>query len=51
MTKLLLEAGYATTVLDNLSNGHRDAVRGGEFARGDPEGVQKRILAFAIQEV
>ena len=26
MVKRLSQAGYAVTVLDNLSNGHRDAV-------------------------
>ena len=47
MTKLLLEAGYATTVLDNLSNGHRDAVRGGDFVRGDLDDAALLERVFA----
>ncbi len=33
--RLLNETGYETVVLDNLSNGHREAVTGGEFVQGD----------------
>src|SRR5688500_6010975 len=35
MVQLLLERGHDVTVFDNLSSGHRDAVRGGHFERGD----------------
>jgi UDP-glucose 4-epimerase len=35
MTRLLVEAGHAPVVLDDLSSGHRDAVMGPEFVEGD----------------
>jgi UDP-glucose 4-epimerase len=35
MVKLLLESGAEVTVLDDLSTGHADAVRGAHFVRGD----------------
>ena len=35
MVKRLLESGHDVSVLDNLSNGHRDAVMGGRFTEGD----------------
>lgn len=35
MVRELLEAGYHVITLDNLSTGHRQAVWGGEFFRGD----------------
>jgi UDP-glucose 4-epimerase len=35
MTKLLVETGAEVTVLDDLSTGHAEAVRGREFVRGD----------------
>jgi len=35
MVKLLLDGGAKVTVLDDLSTGHADAVRGGKFVRGD----------------
>jgi UDP-glucose 4-epimerase len=35
MVKALLEGGYDTTIFDNLSSGHRDAVLGGRFVQGD----------------
>ena len=35
MVKMLVERGYKVTTLDNLSNGHREAVVGGEFVEGD----------------
>ncbi|MES2561688.1 MAG: UDP-glucose 4-epimerase GalE [Pseudomonadota bacterium] len=35
MVKLLLARGYDVTVFDNLSTGHREAVLGGAFERGD----------------
>jgi UDP-glucose 4-epimerase len=46
MNRLLLEAGHGTTVLDDLSNGWRDAVRGGRFVRGDlgDRGLLERVF-------
>ena len=35
MVKQLARAGYAVTTLDNLSTGHRDAVRYGDFIHAD----------------
>jgi UDP-glucose 4-epimerase len=35
MVKLLVDTGAEVTVLDDLSTGHADAVRGGRFVRGD----------------
>jgi UDP-glucose 4-epimerase len=35
MVKLLVERGDEVTVLDDLSTGHADAVRGGKLVRGD----------------
>ena len=35
MVKLLLESGARVSVLDDLSTGHADAVRGGHFVRED----------------
>jgi UDP-glucose 4-epimerase len=35
MVKLLAERGDEVTVLDDLSTGHADAVRGGRFVQGD----------------
>ncbi len=35
MVKALRDAGQRTTVFDNLSSGHRDAVLGGDFVHGD----------------
>lgn len=35
MVKMLLDAGQSVVTLDNLANGHRDAVLGGEFVLGD----------------
>lgn len=35
MVKHLVENGFAVTVLDNLSTGHRDAVPGARFVLGD----------------
>lgn len=35
MAKWLAEAGHAVSVLDNLSTGHREAVRWGEFIQAD----------------
>ncbi len=35
MVKMLVDQDYQVTTLDNLSNGNRDAVLGGEFVEGD----------------
>ena len=35
MVKLLLRHGHQVTVYDNLSTGHRDAVKGADFIEGD----------------
>ncbi len=35
MVKMLIDHGHDVVVLDDLSNGHRDAVTGGEFIEGD----------------
>ncbi|HPE71544.1 MAG TPA: GDP-mannose 4,6-dehydratase, partial [Candidatus Competibacter sp.] len=35
MVKLLCQRGFEVTVLDNLSAGHRDAIKGGRFVLGD----------------
>jgi UDP-glucose 4-epimerase len=35
MCKMLVARGYSVTVFDNLSTGHREAVRWGEFIKGD----------------
>ena len=35
MVKMLLNSGHKVITLDNLSNGHRDAVLGGTFIEGD----------------
>jgi UDP-glucose-4-epimerase GalE len=35
MVKMLVKAGFRTTVFDNLSRGHSDAVIAGEFIQGD----------------
>ena len=35
MVKQLLASGHDVSALDNLSNGHRDAVFGGHFIEGD----------------
>jgi UDP-glucose-4-epimerase GalE len=39
-SKALTQAGYEVVVLDNLSAGHREAVRGAELIEGDVANVQ-----------
>lgn len=41
MVKMLLQANHEVVTLDNLSSGHRDAVRGGKFIQGDLADRQK----------
>ena len=46
MAQYLAEAGHAVTVLDNLSTGHRDAVRWGELLEADlldPEALERAL--------
>ncbi len=45
MVKALAEAGHLPIVLDNLSKGHRDAVLGGTFVKGD---IDDRRLLYEI---
>ena len=46
MAKLLVETGAEVTVLDDLSTGHAEAVRGGDFVKGDIADVSftKKLL-------
>ena len=46
MVKALLEAGYNTTVFDNLTSGHRDAVLGGKFVQGDLADIEALDALF-----
>ena len=48
MVKLLNQRGFEVTVLDNLSNGHRDAVRGARFVLGDL--YEREILDELFEE-
>lgn len=48
MVKLLNQRGFEVTVLDNLSNGHRDAVRGARFVLGDL--YEREILDQLFEE-
>jgi len=46
MAQYLAEAGHSVTVLDNLSTGHRDAVRWGELLEADlldPEALERAL--------
>jgi UDP-glucose 4-epimerase len=50
----LVDAGHEVTVLDDLSTGHADAVRGAQFVRGDiadVAGTQKLLKDRAIEAV
>ncbi|HHY47838.1 MAG TPA: UDP-glucose 4-epimerase GalE, partial [Firmicutes bacterium] len=46
VVKALIEAGHDTVTYDNLSKGHREAVWGGEFVKGDisDEDLLYRVL-------
>jgi UDP-glucose 4-epimerase len=48
MVKMLVDLGYQVTTLDNLSNGYRDAVVGGEFVEGDL--ADRDLLGHLFQE-
>lgn len=41
MVKMLVDAGFRTTVFDNLSRGHRDAVVAGAFVNGDLQNLDE----------
>lgn len=46
MAQYLAEAGHAVTVLDNLSTGHRDAIRWGELLEADlldPDALERAL--------
>jgi len=45
MTRMLLAQGHEAVVLDNLSSGHRDAVPGQTFLKGD---LSQRILLDTV---
>ena len=49
MVKLLLDRGHGVTTLDDLSGGHREAVLGGEFVRGDVGDAAALDALFARQ--
>ena len=54
MVKLLAESGAEVTVLDDLSTGHADAVRGRDFVQGDIADVsstQKLLQEKGIEAV
>ena len=49
MVKLLNLRGFEVTVLDNLANGHRDAVQGARFVLGDL--YEREILDQLFEEI
>lgn len=54
VNKMLHRRGYQTIVLDNLSRGHRSAVRHGTFIEGDlahPTTLKHLFEAYSIQAV
>ena len=54
MCKMLVEAGHAVTVFDNLSTGHREAVRWGNLVVGDlliPEDLARTFSGAAFDAV
>lgn len=54
MVKMLLQAGYQVVTLDNLVNGHRDAVLGGEFVLGnvgDRQGLERLFSSYTFDGV
>ncbi|OQW93978.1 MAG: UDP-glucose 4-epimerase GalE, partial [Beggiatoa sp. IS2] len=54
MVKMLLQAGYQVVTLDNLVNGHRDAVLGGEFVLGnvgDRQGLERLFGSYTFDGV
>lgn len=51
VNKELSKRGYETIVLDNLSYGHRDAVKWGTFIPGDIEDKQQLRLVFSKYKI
>jgi UDP-glucose 4-epimerase len=51
MVDTLLEKNYPVITLDNLSTGHRDAVRGGEFILGDCGDVELLNSLFSQHKI
>ena len=54
MVKALLEADYRVVTVDDLGNGHRDAVLGGEFIHGDiadRQLVQRTLTQYQVSAV
>ncbi len=52
--KLLLQQGYSLVTLDNLSNGHREAVLGGDFVQADLRdlnAVRRTFASYPIDAV
>jgi len=50
MVKRLVRNGYAVTVLDNFSTGHRDAIVGGQVVEGDLSDVPMLTRIFDTQK-
>lgn len=46
VNKLLFEKGYQTIVFDNLKNGHKEAVKWGEFVKGDLSNISDIEYVF-----
>ena len=54
LNQLLSRAGYKTVVLDNLSNGHRDLAKWGEFVEADllnPSDIRRVFADFPVEVV
>lgn len=54
INKLLYKNGYKTIVIDNLINGHREAVKWGDFIKGDLcniEDIELIFQKYAIEAV
>jgi len=51
MVKLLVETGAEVTVLDDLSTGHADAVRGGKFVKGDVSDIAATAKLLAERSI
>jgi UDP-arabinose 4-epimerase len=49
--KILARAGYQPVVFDNLSRGHREAVRWGPLVEGDLADRERLVLAFKTYRV
>ncbi|MFA6175152.1 MAG: UDP-glucose 4-epimerase GalE [Phycisphaerae bacterium] len=51
MTAKLAEAGHQPTVFDNLSSGHREAVRDAEFVKGDLADFDLLVKVLADKKI